>query len=458
MSIVQSAMHLAKPGEDIPDNGLDQIKPKKRKAADAVKQEGEPASETIHTHETELRFDHRNYRKHNDRNKKLIRQSLQELGAGRSIVADREGEIVAGNGVFEQAQKLKIPVRVIETDGTELIAIKRTDLGTEDPRRKKLALADNATSDSSEWEYETLAEDWDSETLQEWGIDMPEDDADDTIAAGETDPDDVPEVEEQEEPCSVRGEVYQLGIHRLMCGDSTAAEDVAKLMGDTMGNLWLSDPPYNVAYVGKTADAMTIQNDSMNDSQFRQFLKDAFENVFRHLHPGASFYIFHADSEGYNFRGAIFDCGEKVRQCLIWVKNSLVMGRQDYQWKHEPILYGWKDGGAHQWNSDRAQTTCLEFNRPVRNDVHPTMKPVDILCYLIKNSSNRGEVVVDTFGGSGSTLIACEQTGRVCHTMELDPKYADVIRRRWAEFVHGQGCDWQALTPAVAQETATVSE
>lgn len=461
MSIAKSAMHLAKPGEDIQDNGIDPLKPKKRKSADAVKQEGEPESEahlTRMNESAELRFDHRNYRKHNDRNKKLIRQSLEELGAGRSILADNDGEIVAGNGVFEQAQKLKIPVRVIETDGTELIAIKRTDLSTEDPRRKKLALADNATSDSSEWEYETLAEDWDSETLQEWGIDMPEDEADDTIAAGETDPDDVPEVEEQEEPCSVRGEVYQLGNHRLMCGDSTSAEDVAKLMKDTMGNLWLSDPPYNVAYVGKTADAMTIQNDSMNDSQFRQFLRDAFENVFAHLQPGASFYIFHADSEGYNFRGAIFDCGEKVRQCLIWVKNSLVMGRQDYQWKHEPILYGWKDGGAHQWNSDRSQTTCLEFNRPVRNDVHPTMKPVDILCYLIKNSSNRGDVVVDTFGGSGSTLIACEQTGRVCHTMELDPKYADVIRRRWAEFVHGQGCDWQSLTPAVAPETATEGE
>lgn len=465
MSIAQSAMHLAKPGEEVHNNGIEPMKPKRgaKKAQENGKDEGKGEAEAVYTHEraataSELHLDTRNYRKHNDRNKKLIRQSLEELGAGRSIVADREGEIVAGNGVFEQAQKLKIPVRVIETDGSELIAIKRTDLGTEDPRRKKLALADNATSDSSEWDYDVLAEDWDSETLTEWGIDMPEEEDDNSLSVGETDPDDAPEVDESVEPCSVRGEVYQLGDHRLMCGDSTSAEDVARLMGGEMGNMWLSDPPYNVAYVGKTADAMTIQNDSMNDSQFRQFLRDAFENVFAHLLPGASFYIFHADFEGYNFRGAIFDCGEKVRQCLIWVKNSLVMGRQDYQWKHEPILYGWKDGGAHQWNSDRAQTTCLEFNRPVRNDVHPTMKPVDILCYLVKNSSCKGEIVVDTFGGSGSTLIACEQTGRVCRTMELDPKYADVIRRRWAEFKYGEGCDWQALTPAVAPETATEGE
>ena len=222
-----------------------------------------------------------------------------------------------------------------------------------------------------------------------------------------------------------------------------------------MGNMWLSDPPYNVAIQGgnhgdlNKTNGLRIMNDSMNDSQFRQFLRDAFENVFAHLLPGASFYIFHADCEGYNFRGAIFDCGEKVRQCLIWVKNSLVMGRQDYQWKHEPILYGWKDGGAHQWNSDRSQTTCLEFNRPVRNDVHPTMKPVDILCYLVQNSSCKGDIVVDTFGGSGSTLIACEQTNRQCRMMELDEHYCDVIRRRWAEFKYGEGCDWQALTPEV---------
>ena len=454
-SFVESAMHLADPEKKVPE-GIGQYVPKKSKGKkqEKVKQEGGGMGAN-HTHvDCGLHLDRRNYRKHNDRNKALINKSLAQYGAGRSILADKDGEVVAGNGVFEQARKLNIPIRVIETDGTELIAVKRTDLGTDDPRRKQLALADNATSDASEWEYDVLAEDWDDDTLQEWGIEMPEMEEDVTPAGGETDPDDIPEIDEQEEPKSARGHCYQLGDHRLMCGDSTSAEDVNTLMAGVMGNLWLSDPPYNVAYVGKTADAMTIQNDSMNDSQFRQFLKDAFSNVFSVLMPGASFYIFHADSEGYNFRGAIFDCGEKVRQCLIWVKNSLVMGRQDYQWKHEPILYGWKDGGAHQWNSDRAQTTCLEFNRPVRNDVHPTMKPIDILCYLVKNSSSKGEIVVDTFGGSGSTLIACEQTNRVCRTMELDPKYCDVIRKRWAEFRFGEGCDWQKLTPPVKAEEA----
>lgn len=446
MSIAKSVMNDG-------SNGIDAIEPKKRKTRGDIPAEmPEMGTNPTHAHTQDggLHLDRRNYRKHNERNKQLINKSLKDYGAGRSILADKDGEVVAGNGVFEQAKKLGIPVRVIESDGSELIAIKRTDLGTDDPRRKQLALADNATSDTSEWDYDVLAEDWDDDTLQEWGIDMPEQNEDISPIGGETDPDDIPEVEE-DNPISVRGEIYQLGDHRLMCGDSTSADDVAMLMDGIDGNMWLSDPPYNVAYVGKTADAMTIQNDSMNDSQFRQFLKDAFENVFAHLSPGAAFYIFHADSEGYNFRGAIFDCGEKVRQCLIWAKNSLVMGRQDYQWKHEPILYGWKDGGAHQWNSDRSQTTILEFNRPVRNDVHPTMKPVDILCYLIKNSSNKGDVVVDTFGGSGSTLIACEQTGRVCRTMELDPKYCDVIRKRWAEFVHGEGCDWHALTPVIAE-------
>ena len=232
-----------------------------------------------------------------------------------------------------------------------------------------------------------------------------------------------------------------------MCGDSTSEEDVSKLMENELADLWLSDPPYNVAYEGKTKDALTIQNDSMGDGQFREFLHSAFEAVFSHIKPGAAFYIFHADSEGYNFRGAIRDCGESVRQCLIWAKNSLVMGRQDYQWKHEPILYGWKNGAAHKWNSDRSQTTVLEFNRPIRNDVHPTMKPIDILVYLIGNSSNSGDIVIDTFGGSGSTLIACEKIKRKARLVELDERYCDVIRKRWAEFVHGEGCDWESKTP-----------
>ena len=187
----------------------------------------------------------------------------------------------------------------------------------------------------------------------------------------------------------------------------------------------------------------------MEDVKFREFLRTAFGHAEKALKPGAPFYIFHADSEGYNFRGACHDVGLRVRQCLVWKKNALVLGRQDYQWIHEPCLYGWKDGGPHPWYADRSQTTVMEFNKPKKNDVHPTMKPTEMLVYLLRNSSRKGDVVVDTFGGSGSTLIACQQTGRKCRTMELDPKYCDVIRKRWAEFVHGEGCDWAAKTPAV---------
>ena len=396
-----------------------------------------------------VKFDRRNYRKHDDRNKKLIRKSLEELGAGRSVVIDAENELIAGNGVFEQAEVLGIKTRVIETDGSELVIVKRTDLHTDDEKRKKLALADNATSDSSDWDYENLAEDWNCEDLSQWGVEVPEDlwaDPQLTVK-GATEPDAIPDV--REDPVSCSGKVYQLGEHRLMCGDSTKMEDIAELMGDELADMLLTDPPYNVAYVGKTADALTIKNDSMEDSQFRAFLVDAFKSATEHLKPGGAFYIWHADSEGYNFRGACHDIGLQVRQCLVWKKNSLVLGRQDYQWIHEPCLYGWKDGAGHYFIDDRTLTTIIEEDKPARSEDHPTMKPIKLFARQIANSSKPGEIVLDTFGGSGTTLIACEQTGRKCRTMELDEHYCDVIRRRWAEFKHGEGCDWQTLTPEI---------
>lgn len=197
-------------------------------------------------------------------------------------------------------------------------------------------------------------------------------------------------------------------------------------------DLFLTDPPYNVNYEGGTG--MTIQNDNMEDTEFRHFLCEAFKAADEVMKPGAAFYIWHADSEGYNFRGACHDIEWTVRQCLIWVKNSLVLGRQDYQWKHEPCLYGWKDGGAHGWYNDRKQTTTLEFDRPTKSELHPTMKPVPLFDYQIKNSTQKGENVLDLFGGSGTTIIACEQNGRRAFCMELDPKYVDVIVKRWEEF------------------------
>ena len=196
-------------------------------------------------------------------------------------------------------------------------------------------------------------------------------------------------------------------------------------------NLYLTDPPYNVAYTGKTKDALSIQNDSMSDPDFREFLIKAFSAANSVLAAGAPFYIWHADSEGFNFRGACHDIGWEVRECLIWSKNSMVLGRQDYQWKHEPCLYGWKEGAAHPWYSDRSQTTVIEARRPTRNIEHPTMKPVELFRYLIENSSKAGDIVLDSFAGSGTTIVACEETGRRARAMELDPVYCDVIVERW---------------------------
>jgi len=219
-----------------------------------------------------------------------------------------------------------------------------------------------------------------------------------------------------------------------MCGDSTSIDALEKLCENQLVDLWLTDPPYNVAYEGKTKDALTIQNDEMTDDAFRQFLRDSYTAADAVMKRGAVFYIWHADSEGYNFRGAAYDIGWKVRQCLIWKKQSMVMGRQDYHWQHEPCLYGWKDGAAHLWAADRKQTTILEFNRPNRNAEHPTMKPVELFEYQMLNNTKGDDLVLDSFGGSGTTIICSEKNHRRARVMELDPKYCDVIINRWQDF------------------------
>ena len=216
-----------------------------------------------------------------------------------------------------------------------------------------------------------------------------------------------------------------------MCGDSTSASDVEKLMNGERVDLLITDPPYNVNYEGV---AGKIQNDNMGDDEFRTFLSSAFSAADSVMKNGAVFYIWHADSEGYNFRGACKDVNWQVRQCLIWNKNAMVMGRQDYHWKHEPCLYGWKSGASHKWKSDRKQTTVLEYDKPQKSAEHPTMKPVALFDYQIKNNTVQGDNVLDVFGGSGTTLMACEQSDRICFMMELDPKYVDVIIQRWEQF------------------------
>lgn len=236
------------------------------------------------------------------------------------------------------------------------------------------------------------------------------------------------------EPKTKPGDLYQLGRHRLICGDATVLTDIDKLMaGEKADAIW-TDPPYNVAYQGKTKDSLTIENDAMNGEDFYTLLHAAFNNMILHTNSGGAIYIAHADTEGMNFRKAMVDAGWLLKQCLIWVKQSMVMGRQDYHWKHEPILYGWAPGASHNWFTDRKQTTVLEFNRPSRNADHPTMKPVELVEYCLGNSCAPQGLVLDCFGGSGTTLIACEKSGRSARLSEIDPKYCDVIVKRWEDY------------------------
>jgi len=383
----------------------------------------------------DLQNDPKNARKRTDRSAKLIKQSLEQYGAARSIVIDENNRILAGNGTIAGAKAAGIKnLKIIESNGDEIIAVKRT--GLSENEKIGLALADNRTSDLSEWDLNMLEELSQEHDLEPW---FDNDDLKELLGETEilplkglTDPDDVPEV--PEEPITKLGDIWQLGNHKVLCGDSTDQNQLDPLMQNELANLWLTDPPYNVNYEGKTSDKLKIQNDQLNNDEFRQFLASAYVVAHMYLNEGASFYIWHADSEGYNFRGAAKDANLQIRQCLIWVKSSMVMGRQDYHWQHEPCLYGWKKGASHFWNADRKQTTVLKFDKPNRNKEHPTMKPVDLFQYQITNSSKPNDIILDTFGGSGTTLIAAERIQRQARLVELDPKYCDVIVKRWEDF------------------------
>lgn len=363
----------------------------------------------------------KNAKQHDKAQVKNIANSIRRFGWQQEAVVTQDNVLVIGHGRRLAAMMLKceMPVKIIDQKAEEL-----TD---EDIR--ELRIADNKTNESP-WDVDLLAEDLEGLDFDgfDFDFDLPEDE--DPVVITEDDYDKpLPE-----EPKSKLGDIYQLGRHRLMCVDSTDVNQVEKLLDGALADLLVTDPPYNVDYQGGTSDQLKIQNDSMSDGAFREFLQEAFFCANSVMKPGAAFYIWHADSEGYNFRTACKEVGWTVRQCLIWNKNSLVMGRQDYQWKHEPCLYGWKDGAGHTWNSDRKQTTVIDFDRPKRNDIHPTMKPIGLFDYLIRNSSKAGELVLDTFGGSGTCIMACEQDGRRCYTMELDPRYVDAIIDRWETF------------------------
>jgi len=258
-----------------------------------------------------------------------------------------------------------------------------------------------------------------------------------------TEPESMEEInddfEMKEESKTVKvGDIYLLGENRLMCGDCRSSSDIAALMDGRSADMCLTDPPYNVAYTGATQDKLTIDNDSMERETFRLFLKQVLTNMNKVMKPGGSIYIFHADSEGENFRAAMREAGFKFAQCCIWAKESFVMGRQDYQWKHEPVLYGWKLGAGHYWNSDRKQSTIWNFDKPKRSSIHPTMKPVALMAYPICNSSRPKEIVIDFFSGSGSTLMACQHTDRIGYGMEIDPKYVEATVRRFISLFRHQ--------------------
>lgn len=373
----------------------------------------------------------RNSRTHSEAQVAQIAASIREFGFTNPILTDGANGIIAGHGRLQAARKLGL---------TEVPTIPLE--GLTDAQKRAYVIADNKLALNAGWDMELLSSE--IEGLGSEGYDLSLlGFSDDELAAmlaekteGLTDPDDIPEV--PADPVSVLGDVWLLGKHRLLCGDSTRIDEMERLTGGLLVDMWLTDPPYNVAYEGKTKDALTIQNDSMGDGNFRQFLCDAYTAADAVMKPGAVFYIWHADSEGYNFRGAAIDTGWKVRQCLIWKKSTMVMGRQDFHWKHEPCLYGWKDGAAHLWANDRKQTTILEFDKPSRNGEHPTMKPVALFEYQMLNNTKGGDIVLDSFGGSGTTLIAAEKNGRIAYLSELDPRYVDVIIKRWQEFTGEQ--------------------
>lgn len=299
----------------------------------------------------------------------------------------------------------------------EVPIIKASNLTEE--QQREFIIKDNVGF--GEWDWEQLANQWNENDLIEWGLELPDMKIE---ASAEEDDFDIPEIVETD---IVLGDLFEIGEHRLLCGDSTQTDTFKKLFENQLADLVVTDPPYNVAYQGKTKEALTIKNDSMGDGDFYQFLYDFYTALASYTKSGGAWYVWHADSEGANFRLAMKNAGIMVKQCLIWVKNSMVMGRQDYQWKHEPCLYGWKEGASHGWYSDRKQTTVLEFDRPTRNAEHPTMKPIPLISYQICNSSKQGDIVADAFGGSGTTMVASHQLGRKAYLVEYDPKYCQVI-------------------------------
>lgn len=329
------------------------------------------------------------------------------------LLSNRTGKLVIiwGNQRYEACKKLwikEVPTHLIEWLTEE--------------QEKEIIIRDNVSN--GEWDMDLLANEWDTQSLIDWWVDINFETVE--PIAEEDDFDEAPPAN----PITVLGDLYEIWEHRLLCGDSTQTDTFEKLMQGEMADMVVTDPPYNVAYEGKTKDALTIENDSMNNDEFYKFLYDFYSALSTAVKKGGAIYVWHAPSEIINFAKAMVDAGWLLKQQVIWIKNTMVLWRQDYQWKHEPCLYGWLDGGSHNWYSDRKQTTLIEWDKPLRNGEHPTMKPIGLFSYQIQNSSKKGDIVIDAFGGSGTTMVACEQINRKSRLVEFDPKYCDVIVKR----------------------------
>ena len=368
-----------------------------------------------------------NARTHSPEQINKLRSSLREFGFINPVIIDRDYGVIAGHGRLLAAKE----------EGIEKIPCVFADHLTE-AQKKAYIIADNRMAMDAGWDEELLRVE--IEALKDMDFDpmltgFDEDELADLFGGsdGEDVKDDDFDLTSALEKAAFveKGDIWTVGRHRLMCGDATKKEDVDLLMGDKTANLILTDPPYGVSF--KSGSGLTIQNDNIKGTEFYQFLFDAFTNMREHLEKGGSAYCFHADTEGLTFRQAFIDAGFHLAGVCIWVKNSLVLGRSDYQWQHEPVLYGFLQDGKHKWYSDRKQTTIWNFDKPKRNADHPTSKPLDLLSYPIKNSTQENGIVIDTFGGSGSTMMACEAMNRTCYMMELDEKYASVILRRYVE-------------------------
>lgn len=372
-----------------------------------------------------------NPRKISDAKKQKLIESLEKFNLAEIPAVNTDMQIIGGNqrvsalmmvGRGDEEIDVRVPNRKLtKKEVKEYAIISNTHAGEFDFEILELEFADVQIEEIG---FDVIGfDDWKKKQDIALASEAKEDDFDVPVGGSETD--------------IVEGDIFDIGQHRLLCGSSTQTDTWKRLMGDELADLVITDPPYNVDYKGGTKEGLKIKNDNMSDGDFYQFLYDFYTALGSYTKAGGAWYVWHADTEGANFRRAMADAGIAVKQCLIWVKNTMVMGRQDYHWKHEPCLYGWKEGAAHGWYNDRKQTTVLNFERPQRNAEHPTMKPIPLIAYQMGNSSKAGDVVADGFGGSGTTMVAAHQTNRRCRMMELDPRYCQVIIDRMRKLEPG---------------------